>query len=155
MHKQLQQLRIGLFRFPFEARLVVVVVAYLQRRATLQTEPRHVILISTLDRQTYELGMDFVISICKYSSCLFALCETYGNVTELNRVYSLKGITCLHMRRAIRFSVFRNAKKCYGENVLKIKERRRLVEVSAKSWPSHEIALAFISHFYGNCSAFN
>lgn len=135
---------------------MVVVVAYLQRRTTLQTEPRHVILISTLDRQTYELGMDFVISICKYSSCLFALCETYGNVTELNRVYSLKGITCLHMRLAIRFSVFRNAKKKrYIENVLKIKERRRLVEVSAKSWPSHEIALAFISHFYGNCSAFN
>lgn len=64
--------------------LVLVVVAYLQRRATLQTEPRHVILISTLDRQTYELGMDFVISIYKYSSCLFALCETHGNVTELN-----------------------------------------------------------------------
>lgn len=45
--------------------VLVVVVAYLQRRATLQTEPRHVILISTLDRQTYELGMDFVISIYK------------------------------------------------------------------------------------------
>lgn len=64
--------------------LVLVVVAYLQRRATLQSEPRHVILISTLDRQTYELGMDFVISIYEYSSCLFALCETHGNVTELN-----------------------------------------------------------------------
>lgn len=64
--------------------LVLVVVAYLQRRATLQSEPRHVILISTLDRQTYELGMDFVISTYEYSSCLFALCETHGNVTELN-----------------------------------------------------------------------
>lgn len=64
--------------------VLVLVVAYLQRRATLQTEPRHVILISTLNRQTYELGMDFVISIYEYSSCLFALCETHGNVTELN-----------------------------------------------------------------------